>query len=145
MADPPADAAAAATRAASIAILRRAKANATYTSEYKRYKTWCATEELSADDEGRWLTRINLDRYFKEHLALFRAGSNDTLKRVGNALHWYGMHQEWPMEAFTVKDATYEGALKTAIARNKEPRESSTTKKVADPHKGLKIYIHTGR
>jgi hypothetical protein len=148
-------------RLVNVNILRGSPDKATYLAEVKRYQKWLSDHGRGADEEGRWITRQNLELYFSTCLAQERSGVQSTLARIGNGLQWYADFREYPGESFVVKDGLYKTSLRAAVVRSKqtsvamsqaaydftedgtEEANATTTprKKVGDPHLGLKDVI----
>lgn len=86
-----------------IETLRNTPPDDTYKSEWNRFVKWMQEHGQAPDDEGRWLTKDNLQLYYSTCLGQERTGKKDTLTRVGNAMQWYTDYREWPMARFDAK------------------------------------------
>ena len=60
-------------------------ADASYKSEYNRFKAWVREHGTIVDDD-RYINRGNIDLYFREHVAPTRTGVRNTIRRIMQAL-----------------------------------------------------------
>ena len=76
--------------------IRSEPCNATYESEWKKYKDWVDenVDEEGLDSPKPYLTRFNVDMYFQLEV-VNRAGARNHINRVKNALEWYAANQEY--------------------------------------------------
>jgi hypothetical protein len=112
-------------------------ADASYKSEYKRFKTW-VREHGVVDDGDRYINRSNIDLYFSEHVAPTRAGVRNTIRRIVQALQWYSDKKENPGAGFQVESGSVTLAIESNLERQKN---SDNANPGADPHKGLKDVL----
>ena len=120
-----------------VEIMLNVTASKTYESEYKRYKKWLEGKQKTAVD-GKWLTRENINFYYKHHVANERNAQTNTIKRIGAALQWFASYREHPLQDFVVVDSECKGYEKVAAFRNKGTTTPREGRKVTDPHAGLK-------
>ena len=112
--------------------------NDTYESEFDRYKAWVDDNGFVDPDDGKYITRNNVDLYFSEHVAVERDGTTGTIKRILQALQWYSKNKEHAGSEFHVESAI----VKLALDTNKERQKNTATSKPGeDPHKGLKDVL----
>ena len=125
-------------------IIHNKDAPKSYNEEYKRFKKWLTAKQLGPDDAERYITRINIDAYFLQHVAKERIGVKNTLKRIINALQWYATYKEYTNFGFNVNNATTERCIDAVLERQKQQKRSgdfTTGKKCPDPHYGLKDVL----
>ena len=112
-------------------------ADASYTSEYKRFQAW-VREHGAIDDGDRYINRSNIDLYFSEHVASTRTGVRNTIRRIVQALQWYSDKKENPGAGFQVESDAVTLAIESNLERQKN---SENTNPGADPHRGLKDVL----
>jgi hypothetical protein len=112
-------------------------ADASYRSEYKRFKAW-VREHGTIDDGDRYINRSNIDLYFSEHVAPTRSGVRNTIKRIVQSLQWYSDKKENPGAGFQVESDSVTLAIESNLERQKN---SDNANPGADPHKGLKDVL----
>ena len=63
------------------------EANSTYKNRYKTYKKWASSRVgLKPDEEGRFITRYNIDKFFMEHLRPKKDILTSTISQYADAL-----------------------------------------------------------
>lgn len=110
-----------------------------YANEYDRFIAW-VDEHGVVEEDGKYITRLNVDLYFTEHVAFYRTGTSGTIKRIVQGLQWFSSKKENPGSGFLVENAV----VKLALDTNKERQKNmETIRPGTDPHKGLKDVLPT--
>jgi hypothetical protein len=120
-----------------IAIAENTTCNTTYMREFKNFKEWVQGQPDLATQTAPFLTPINVDHYFTRVITC-RAGNRNTIRRVINALDWYGVNREHigAKPKYSCTSTYVEAALKVQQIYHKSV--GGTGKPGSDPHLGLK-------
>jgi hypothetical protein len=112
-------------------------ADASYKSEYIRFKTW-VREHGIIDDGNRYINHSNINLYFSEHVAPTCTGVRNTICRIVQALQWHSDKKENLGAGFQVES----DSVTLAIQSNLEGQKNSDNADPgADLHKGLKDVL----
>jgi hypothetical protein len=121
-----------------------ATTNGKYTNAYQRFCRWVDDQpDVDNDDEGRYITRTNVDAYFARAVPLF-AGNSNTIMTHKWALEWYAYHREYvgsDLEFLVESVVVQEGLNTQQLCRKNAGPDAIGSNPSADPHAGLKDGI----
>ena len=123
------------------ATLRRSTScDKTYTLEYNKFVAWVKAQPELTTPMAPYLSRANVDHYFTRYVAR-RGSTPNTVRRIMNALDWYGNYREHvgADPAFKCLSPLVEQALRTQKVYNASI--GGTAKPGSDPHMGLKDIL----
>ena len=122
-------------------------ANKTRRNEFTRYQKWLGENNLTCDDQGRFLTPENLEEYYSIHVAHHRTGTRNTLCCIASSLQWWANNREYVGEPTRLLCRTplFLDCVTTALERQRveklQPDSTESTRRAPDPHKGLKDVL----
>jgi hypothetical protein len=117
--------------------------NDCYRQNYNRFCRWIDQQEgYDTDDDGRYITRSNIDLYFSRAVPTY-AGQGNTIKSHQWALEWFAYYREYVGTTLLVvdNDVVKSGIKTQALRRKNAGPDAIGSNGAADPHVGLKDGI----
>ena len=101
-----------AAQAANARILSQKVPDATYASEWTKFRDWIHErwQEFDIDEPAPFLTRLNVDTYSTVEVVK-RDGDQNTIRKIVNALTWFATHCEHVGKTFSVDSPDVTSAI----------------------------------